>query len=451
MPKDFRPHVVIVGGGFGGLNVAQALKSVPVRITLIDKHNHHTFQPLLYQVATAGLSAPDIAAPIRQIFKNQKNVTVLLGEVTDVRARDREICLDSGGQLSYDYLILAVGAVNHWFGNDWEKHAPGLKTLSDALEIRRRILTAFEAAERESDPNARESWLTFAIIGAGPTGVELAGSVIDIAQKTLARDFRHFDPKQTRVILVEGAERVLPPYPETLSAKARKQLEDLGVEVRTGTLVTHLDEYGVTLKDGTQIATRTVLWGAGVKANPLLKTLDVALGKGGRAVVSGDLSLPAHPEIFVIGDAAQAQLTPGQDDGRFVPGVAPAAMQMGTYVARVIKQRQKGAAVQPFKYVDKGSLATIGRNRAVADFGFLHLSGFVAWFLWMAVHVIFLVGFRNRVAVLFEWAWAYISFGRSARVILSRPRELPAIRDAADATLEPTPQDAPTPPVREVS
>lgn len=422
-----RPHVIIIGGGFAGLNAAKALKDAPVRVTVIDRRNHHLFQPLLYQVATAGLSATDIAAPIRQVLRKQANTTVLLGEVTRIDADQREVIVDGESTLSYDYLIVAAGAVSHWFGNDgWAQHAPGLKSLDDALDIRRRILLAFEAAEREQDDDAREEWLRFVVIGAGPTGVELAGSIVDIAQTTLARNFRHFDTTRTKVVLLEGADRVLPPYPPALSQRAQDQLEDLGVEVRTGARVVDITEKGVTLKDGTFIATRTVLWGAGVKASPLLETLDDAeRDRGGRVKVRADLSVPGHPEVFVVGDAANVT----QPDGSSVPGVAPAAMQMGLYAAGVIIRRNLGREVKPFVYVDKGSLATIGRKKAVADFGRITFSGLPAWLLWMAVHVLFLIGFRNRLAVLIEWAYAYIAYQRSARVILASDRALPQITD----------------------
>ncbi|MFT4976209.1 MAG: NADH dehydrogenase, partial [Myxococcota bacterium] len=377
-------------------------------------------------VATAGLSAPDIAAPIRQILAKQDNTTVLLGEVTAIDADKREIVVDGSSILSYDYLVVAAGAVNHWFGHDdWERHAPGLKSLGDALEIRRRILLAYEAAEREQDDERRKPWLCFVVIGAGPTGVELAGSIVDIARTTLARNFRSFSSSETRVILLEGSERVLPPYPPALSARAREQLEDIGVEVHTSARVTDISEAGVTLEDGTSIEARTVLWGAGVKASPLLQTIKAEHDRGGRIKVSADLSVPGHPEVFVVGDAAWVT----QADGSAVPGVAPAAMQMGTYAAGVIINRQLGKTVSPFRYKDKGSLATIGRKKAVADFGRVTFSGLSAWLLWMAVHLLFLIGFRNRLAVVMEWAYAYLAYQRSARVILSSNEALPYITE----------------------
>jgi NADH dehydrogenase len=409
---EYRPHVVIIGGGFGGLNAALALRNAPVRITLIDRNNHHLFQPLLYQVATAGLAAPDIAAPIRKILRGQDNVTVLMGEVETIDTVQRSVQF-AGTELDYDHLVVAVGVVNHWFGNDdWAAHAPGLKTIDDALDIRRRILLAFESAERESDPSRRAEWLTFAVVGGGPTGVELAGSIIEVATHALARDFRTFDPRSARVVLVEGGDRILPAFPEDLSAKASIQLASLGVEVRTDTRVTNITAEGVHLGE-TLLRARTVVWGAGVRASPILGALGVPLDRSGRVLVEPDLSIPGHPEVTVIGDAAALQ----QGDA-WVPGVAPAAMQGGKHVARNIRRALKQQPPEPFRYADKGSLATIGRRAAVADFGRLRFSGFVAWLLWMLVHVLFLIGFRNKAAVMMEWAWAYLTYQRSARVIL---------------------------------
>lgn len=427
---DVQPHVVIIGGGFGGLRAAHGLRDAPVRITLLDRRNHHLFQPLLYQVATAGLSAPNIAAPIRQILRRQKNITVLLGEVRAIHPQARLIDLDNGGDLHYDYLIVAVGAVNHWFGQDrWAQHAPGLKDLDDALEIRRRILGAFEAAERESDPVAQGAWLTFIIIGGGPTGVELAGSVVDIAFHTVRRDYRRFDPTRTRVLLLEGADRLLSTYPPDLSVRAADQLRALGVEIRAGAKVVDITAEGVTLAGGEFLAAHTVLWAAGVKASPLLESLGTPLDRGGRAIVQPDLSLPHHPEVFVIGDAAAVAQGPGVPP---VPGVAPAALQMGDHVAEVVQARVRGdrAAPRPFRYIDKGSMATIGRKKAVADLGpRLHFGGTFAWLLWMGIHVLFLVGFRNRFVVLLEWAWAYLTYQRSARVISHNLQALPPIHN----------------------
>ena len=440
--SDIRPHVVIIGGGFGGLSAARALDGAPVRVTLIDKQNHHLFQPLLYQVATAGLSAPNIAAPIRKILSQQDNVTVLLAEARAIRPQARAIALDNGGVIHYDYLVVAAGAVSHWFGNaGWAAHAPGLKSLDDALEIRRRILVAFEAAERERDRDAQQSWLNFVIVGAGPTGVELAGSVIDIAFHTVKRDYKRFDTTRTRVILLEGADRVLPPYPPELSAKAEAQLRDLGVEVKTSARVTDITAEGVSLQDGTFIPARTVLWGAGVKASPLIDTLHAEQDRGGRAVVAEDLSLPAHPEVFVIGDAAHVK----QPDGTTVPGVAQGALQMGAYVGQAVRARVLGDQLRPFRYSDKGSMATIGRKKAVADLGpRMRFGGLLAWLLWMGIHVLFLVGFRNRAVVLSEWAWAYLTYQRSARVISHDLHALPTIREEPRYPLR-TPLPAPEP------
>ena len=409
---DRRPHVVIIGGGFGGLNAAMALRDAPVTLTLIDRSNHHLFQPLLYQVATAGLAAPDIAAPIRKILRGQDNITVLMSEVTGLDTQARTVHF-ADSTLPYDHLIVAVGAVNYWFGNDsWAAHAPGLKTIDDALDIRRRILLAFERAERESDEAARRACLTFAVVGGGPTGVELAGSIIEIATHALARDFRTFDPRSTKVVLLEGGARILPAFPEDLSQKAREQLESLGVEVRLNTRVTDITAEGVRTGNAF-LPARTVVWGAGVRASPLLEALDVPLDRGGRVLVEPDLSIPGHPEVTVIGDAAAVK----QDDD-WVPGVAPAAMQGGVHVAANIRRILKGEPTRPFRYTDKGSLATIGRKAAVADFGRLKFSGMFAWLLWMAVHVLFLIGFRNKAAVMMEWGWAWLTYQRSARVIL---------------------------------
>ena len=407
-----KPHVVIIGGGFGGLNAAMSLRGAPVQITLIDRSNHHLFQPLLYQVATAGLTAPDIAAPIRKILRGQDNVTVLMGTVDTIHTDQKMVCF-AGTELHYDHLIVAVGAVNHWFGHDeWAEHAPGLKTIDDALDIRRRILLAFEAAERETDPTVRTEWLTFAVVGGGPTGVELAGSIIEVATHALARDFRTFDPRSTKVVLLEGGDRILPTFPEDLSGKAAAQLEALGVEIRTNTRVTDITAEGVSIGNEL-LRARTVLWGAGVRASPLLAELGVAMDRGGRVLVEPDLSIPGHPEVTVVGDAAA--LKQGE---KWVPGVAPAAMQGGRHVAANIRRVLNGKPPRPFRYADKGALATIGRKAAVADFGRLRFSGFFAWILWMLVHVLFLIGFRNKAAVMMEWALAYLTHQRSARVIL---------------------------------
>ena len=414
-----RPHVVIVGGGFAGLRAARALRRAPVDVTLLDRRNHHVFQPLLYQVATAGLSAPEIAAPLRSVLRRQPNVAVLMAEVVSVDVSRRVVVL-SDGEMPYDYLILATGATHSYFGHDaWARHAPGLKSIEDALEIRRRLFVAFERAERETDASARRVWLTFLVVGGGPTGVELAGTVAEIARHTLAREFRRIDPSQARVVLLEGTDRVLPPYPPGLSQKARQQLEGLGVEVRTSALVTGVDEGGVWL-GAERLAARTVLWAAGVAASPVGRSLGAAVDRAGRVQIEKDLTLPGRPEVFVAGDLALFE-----QDGRPVPGVAPAAMQMGRHAARNVRRCLAGQPLLPFRYVDKGSLATIGRRAAVADFGRIRLWGFPAWMAWLSIHIFFLIGFRNRLVVLLDWARAYVSYQRSARLILFEPPQRP--------------------------
>ena len=415
-------HMVIVGGGFAGLWAARALAKAPVRITLLDRGNHHLFQPLLYQVATAGLSAPNIAAPLRHILRRQKNVTVLLGDVDRIVVNEKRVLLSDGRTLAFDHLLLASGATHAYFGHDdWAAHAPGLKTLDDALEIRRRILTAFERAEAEDDPERRAAWLTFAIVGGGPTGVELAGTLAEIARHTLHGEFRRVDPRAARVLLLEAGPRVLSSFPEALSAKARMQLETLGVEVLTGVPVASIDAEGVQLGDGhaveNRIAARTVLWAAGVAASPLARDLGVPLDRAGRVIVMPDLSVPGHPDMFVAGDLASVQYK-----GQPVPGVAPAAKQMGRHVAHTIRARLQGRAAVAFRYRDFGNLATIGRMAAVVDLHGFHFSGLLAWWFWLAAHVFFLIGFRNRMVVLIDWAQAYWSYQRSARIILGKDR-----------------------------
>jgi NADH dehydrogenase len=403
--------VVIVGGGFAGLTAAQALAKAAVQITLIDRRNHHLFQPLLYQVATAGLNPSDIASPIRRILRHQRNVEVLLAEAKNIDLARKTVSLDQGS-LDYDYLIVATGARHSYFGHDeWKPLAPGLKSVADALEIRRRVLMAFEMAEREPDAAQRQAWLTFVIVGGGPTGVELAGALCEIAHHALAKDFRRIDPKQARVILVEGTERVLMAYVPELSEKARRQLIALGVEVRTGATVTNIDNGGVSLGDE-HVAARTVLWAAGVTGSRLGRTLGVPLDRANRVVVNPDLTVPGHAEAYVIGDLASLM-----QDGTLVPGVAPAAMQEAHHAAKNILRSIRRETTLPFRYHSKGSLATIGRKAAVAQLGPLKLSGVIAWLAWLFIHVMFLIGFRNRFMVVFQWAWSFVSYDRGARLI----------------------------------
>ena len=412
------PHVLVIGGGFAGLWATRALASAPVRITLVDRCNHHLFQPLLYQVATAGLSSPDIAAPLRHILRKQRNVEVRLAEVRNIDPTDKQVTLDDGSTLDFDYLLLASGATHAYFGHDeWARHAPGLKTLDDALQLRRHLLLAFERAEAEPDPELRAAWLSFAIVGGGPTGVELAGTLAEIARHTLKNEFRNINPSDARVRLVEAGPRVLSSFPEDLSEKARRQLEKLGVEVSTGTAVSDINESGYRLGD-VFVPARTVVWAAGVAASPLAKSLGVPLDRAGRVPTESDLSVPGYPHIFVAGDLASVQ-----QDGKPVPGVAPAAKQMGRHVADTIRARLLGQSCTAFHYKDYGNLATIGRMAAIVHFGKLKLSGLLAWWFWLAAHVFFLIGFRNRLIVLLNWAWAYWSYQRGARIILGRDED----------------------------
>jgi len=411
-----RPHVVVLGAGFGGLNAAIGLRNAPVDITVVDRRNYHLFQPLLYQVATAGLSPAQIAMPIRRILAGQKNATVLMEKVEAVDPT-AQIVTTTNRRITYDFLVIATGARHAYFGHDeWEEAAPGLKTIGDATEIRARVLAGFEKAEVSGDPELRRKLLTFVIVGGGPTGVELAGAIIELARKAISRDFRNIDSSTTRVVLVEAGNRLLAAFPESLSQSAKSQLEKLGVEVRLGAAVTKCDDAGVTLADGHHIASGCVLWAAGVMASRAAKWLGVAADHAGRVIVESNLSVPGHPEIFVIGDTASVK---GRD-GRPVPGIAPAAKQMGRYVARLIKGRLGGRPVGSFRYADFGNLATIGRKAAVADLGRIRLTGFPAWLLWSFAHLWFLVGFRNRVVVFLDWAWAYATFDRGARLITER-------------------------------
>ncbi|MBX6367451.1 MAG: NAD(P)/FAD-dependent oxidoreductase [Rhodospirillales bacterium] len=406
--------MVVVGAGFGGLTAARGLASAELDVVVIDRHNYHLFQPLLYQVATAALSPAEIASPVRAILSRHANATVLLAKVVEVDKEAREVLLEGGRRISYDTLILATGARHAYFGHDnWEGVAPGLKKIEDATTLRRRILLAFEKAEAECDPAERRALLTFAVIGAGPTGVELAGALVELARRALAGDFRNIDTRSSRILLVEAGPRVLPSMPKSLSSKAQAALERLGVEVRLASPVTECDRHGIVV--GTErIPVRTIVWAAGVAASPAARWLGADHDRAGRVKVQADLTLPGHPEIFVIGDTALAL----QADGTPVPGVAPAAKQQGHHVARTIRARLSGAAPPgPFRYRNLGTLATIGRKSAVADFGFVRLSGLLAWLLWGAVHIFFLIGFRNRIVVLLEWLWAYFTFKRGARLI----------------------------------
>ncbi|MEO6969019.1 MAG: NAD(P)/FAD-dependent oxidoreductase [Rhodanobacteraceae bacterium] len=410
-----QPHVVVLGGGFGGLWATRALRHAGVRVTLVDRTNHHLFQPLLYQVATAGLSGPDIAAPLRHILRRQDNVTVLMEAARGIDVQKRRVRL-SDGTLEYDYLIVATGSTHAYFGHDdWESRAPGLKTLDDALKIRRRILDAFEAAEREPDPAEREKWLDFVVIGAGPTGVELAGTLAEIAQHTLAGEFRVADPRNARIHLVEAGARVLAMMPSSLSAKAQRQLENMGVQVHVDAPVVGVDEAGVTLKGGQRIEAKTLLWAAGVAASPLGTQLGAECDHAGRVWVAPDLSLPQHPEVFVIGDLAHVL-----QDGKLVPGVAPAAKQMGAFMAQAIRGRIAGRESLAFHYRDDGTLASIGRGAAVVEIRGVKMSGVIAWWFWLVAHIFFLIGFRNRLIVMIDWAWSYLSWQRSARIIVGQ-------------------------------
>lgn len=413
-------RVVIVGGGFGGLTAARRLGRAPVDLTLIDRRNVHLFQPLLYQVATGGLSPGDIVSPLRWVLRRQRNARVWLGQVTGIDTDQRTVVLRED-RVPYDTLVVATGVGPHYFGHDaWARHAPGLKTIEDAIEIRRRVLQAFEAAERETRSETRTEWLTFVVIGAGATGVELAGALSELARDTLRHDFRAIDPATARIILVEGADRVLPPFPPDLSHKCRRSLEHLGVVVRTGTRVTAISERAVTVTRGDvveRIPARTVLWAAGVRGESLGREIGRATGatldRAGRVIVETDCTVPGHPEIFVIGDLAQFAHGVEQP----LPGVAPVAIQQGRYVADAIQRRLQGQPVPPFRYRDKGVLATIGRAAAVADFGTLKFSGYPAWLLWLFVHLMYLVEFQNRVLVLLQWAWHYFTKNRGARII----------------------------------
>ena len=414
-----RTRIVIIGGGFGGLKAAESLARLPVQITLVDRQNHHTFQPLLYQVATAGLSPAEIAAPIREILARHENIEVLLGEVIDFDLNQRVVKLQ-GFELPYDYLVVAAGASHAYFGHDdWVPLAPGLKTIEDALEIRRRVLLAFEMAERHAATTGEHLPLSFVVVGGGATGVELAGTLAEVTRKSLSDDFRNINPKNTRIILLEAGPSVLATYPEDLRQSAKRQLERLGVEVRLNSAVTEVRLGEIRVGDDVLRAT-VVLWAAGVSASPLGRALGAPVDKAGRVLINPDLSVPGHSEVFVIGDLASLK----QADGTQLPGVAPVAMQQGRCVARQIAADLAGNARKPFHYLDKGSLATIGRAAAVADFGKIHISGFLAWMSWLFIHIFFLIGFRNRLIVMIQWAWSYFTYDRSARLITGQTRTI---------------------------
>ena len=414
------PHVVIVGGGFGGLYAAKALGRASVKVTLIDKRNFHLFQPLLYQVATGTVSPADIASPLRAVLSRHKNTQVLLGEVVDLDPEQQKVILRDE-ELAYDTLIVATGVSHHYFGNDdWKEIAPGLKTVEDALDIRRRIFSAFEAAEKEADPEKRRAWLTFVIVGGGPTGVELAGAIAEIAYSAIKNDFRNVDTSQAQILLLEGMERVLPPYPPELSAKAEASLKRLGVTVQTQTMVTNIADHVVTVRQGEgikQIQSRTILWAAGVKASAMGQILaertGAELDRAGRVMVESNLSVPSQDNLFVIGDLANFS----HQGERALPGVAPVAIQQGEYVAKLIKKRLKGNTLPPFRYIDRGNLAVIGQNAAVVDLGFVQLSGFLAWLIWIFAHIYYLIEFDNKLVVMVQWGWNYFTRGRGARLI----------------------------------
>ena len=411
------PQVLIVGGGFGGLYAARSFRGEPVDVTIVDRRNHHVFQPLLYQVAMAALSPGDIASPIRWILRKQRNVQVLLGEVARIDPAARTAHLTDGAALTFDYAIVAPGTTHAYFGHDeWRAHAPGLKTLEDALEIRRRVLLAFERAEREPDPARRVPLLTFVIIGGGPTGVEMAGALAEIARQSLARDFRHFDPGSSKIILLEGGPAVLANFPEPLRDAARRDLERLGVDVRTNDPVTNVEDGRVRTKAG-EIAAETILWAAGVAASPLGATLGVPIDRAGRVLVQPDLTIPGYPHIFVIGDLASLN----GPSGRPLPGVAQVAMQMGAHAARNIMRSIEGQPLRAFAYRNLGDMATIGRASAVAEMPWIRLKGLIGWLAWLFVHIFNLIGFRNRIVVMVQWAWSYFSYQRAIRLITGGP------------------------------
>jgi NADH:ubiquinone reductase (H+-translocating) len=422
-PSTALPHIVVLGAGFAGLTFCQKFPSSLARITVVDRQNHHLFQPLLYQVATAGLAMPDIAQPVRAILAKHPNLTVLMAEVTSIDFDARRVTLDQG-ELAYDYLLIGLGGVTSYFGHDeWEQFAPGLKSLDDAMRIRRDILLAYERAETEQDPAKRDELMTTVVIGGGPTGVELAGAFSELARTVLTRDFDHIDPRRARVLLIEGADRLLLQFPPDLSGSARRQLEKMGVEVRTSAKVQSINANEVLLTDGTKIRAGNIIWAAGVAANPLTKKLGIEIDRGSRIKVLPDLSIPGHPEVFAAGDIVSLV----DKNGRVVPGVSPAAMQMAAHVVKIIEDEQRRGRKAPderpaFAYWDKGTMATIGRSAAVAQIGKFKFSGWLAWVAWLGVHLIFLVGFRNRFSVLSQWMYSYFTYKRGARIITGVPR-----------------------------
>lgn len=417
MDNENQRHIVIVGGGFGGISAARELRKSDAKVTLIDKTNHHLFQPLLYQVATAALSPGDIAAPIRAIVGKYSNVSVLLGEVEEVDADHKSLLLADGRTITYDELILAPGSGYNYFGNDsWEEHAPGLKSIGDALRVRERILLSLEEAEQIDDPKLREPYLTFVVIGGGPTGVEMAGAIAEIAKRNMMRDYKNISANEVRIFLVEAASGILNGYPDSLSEKAREMLEGMGVRVLLNTPVTNIGKDSVSFKEGS-IKTPNLIWAAGVVASPLLSSLNVEQDRTGRVKVDGDLSIPAYPNVFVLGDAAHSE----DENGEPLPALAPVAQQQGKFTGKLLrKPREKRGEAKPFRYVDKGTMATVGRAKAVADIRGLKFSGFIAWFLWSFVHILFLIGFRNRFRVFAEWTWYYFTFKRGVRLITDR-------------------------------
>jgi NADH dehydrogenase len=429
-PAGRRSRVVVIGAGFGGLSAAKGLAGSAFDVTVVDQHNYHLFQPLLYQVATAGLSPADIASPIRAILRDAKNITVVLAKVSGVDTVNKDIIAE-GHRIPFDDLVIATGAEHAYFGHDWAPYAPGLKTIDDATYLRRCILLAFERAETEPDPAERRRLLNFVVVGGGPTGVEMAGAIAELARRALAKDFRSIDPRSTRIVLVEAGPRLLASFDPSLSEAARHSLEQLGVEVRLGVSVTDCDYGGVLLGDE-RIESRTIMWAAGVKSSPAAEWLGADCDRAGRAIINADLSVPGHPNIFILGDAAHAL----GKDGDLLPGVAPVAKQQGQYVARLLLARARGKNLPPFRYRDFGSLATIGRKRAVAQIGKLKLSGFIAWVLWSVAHIYFLIGFRNRLIVAMNWMWNYLTFQRGTRLITGMSgSRLPAAPDVDGAPL----------------